>query len=207
MVARLHNHANPFESAPLEQIKTTHANLPSVENLFLLFQLCRFWVFLFLKYGKFWSISLEHFIKHKPLVRTSGNVRKENFFSSIEVILDLRYEIKMKIIKYYLLRYIRAISLQMNSPKVKMKPKYYFECKPKYFLILHSSPKKGTRCLRLILCVLSWSSSPWLSFNVLSYQGKKKCTFFFFFLDIKGRIMCKGIEWKNLGWPANCWPS
>ena len=26
------------------------------------------WVFVFQKYGKFWSISLEHFIKHKPLI-------------------------------------------------------------------------------------------------------------------------------------------
>ena len=26
------------------------------------------WVFIFQKYGKFWSISLEHFIKHKPLI-------------------------------------------------------------------------------------------------------------------------------------------
>ena len=26
------------------------------------------WVFVFQQYGKFWSVSLEHFIKHKPLI-------------------------------------------------------------------------------------------------------------------------------------------
>ena len=26
------------------------------------------WVFIFQKYGKFWSILLGHFIKHKPLI-------------------------------------------------------------------------------------------------------------------------------------------
>ena len=26
------------------------------------------WVFIFQKYGKFWSVLLEHFIKHKPLI-------------------------------------------------------------------------------------------------------------------------------------------
>ena len=26
------------------------------------------WVFIFQKYGKFWSVSLEYFIKHKPLI-------------------------------------------------------------------------------------------------------------------------------------------
>ena len=26
------------------------------------------WVFVFIKYGKFWSDSLEHYIEHKPLI-------------------------------------------------------------------------------------------------------------------------------------------
>ena len=26
------------------------------------------WVFLYIKYSKFWSVSLEHFIEHKPLI-------------------------------------------------------------------------------------------------------------------------------------------
>ena len=32
------------------------------------------WVFLFQKYGKFYSISLGHFIKHKPLISGESGI-------------------------------------------------------------------------------------------------------------------------------------
>ena len=77
--------------------------------------------------------------------------------------------------------------LQENTTK-----KYYFRIsninQSMYFLIiLHSFPKKETRCLRLILFVLLWFSSPWLSFNVLSYQGKACTTFLYIATTCAGR--------------------
>ena len=34
------------------------------------------WVYLFQKYGKFWSVSLDNFIKHKPFI--SEECKKKN---------------------------------------------------------------------------------------------------------------------------------
>ena len=42
------------------------------------------WVFVFQKYGKFWSVSLGHFIQHKPLISeeciSTNELLKEFFF-------------------------------------------------------------------------------------------------------------------------------
>ena len=38
------------------------------------------WVFVFQKYSKFWSISLEHFIKHKPRISEEWNTAKVLFY-------------------------------------------------------------------------------------------------------------------------------
>ena len=37
------------------------------------------WVFVFQKYGKFWSISLEHFIKHKPLISEEWDLKVQKY--------------------------------------------------------------------------------------------------------------------------------
>ena len=38
------------------------------------------WVFVFQKYGKFWSVSLGHFIKHKPLISNEWSYMHSNFW-------------------------------------------------------------------------------------------------------------------------------
>ena len=39
------------------------------------------WVFIFQKYGKFWSVSLEHFIKHKPYISEECSVHTQSLNS------------------------------------------------------------------------------------------------------------------------------
>ena len=45
------------------------------------------WVFLYIKYSKFWSVSLEHFVERKPLISEECS-----FLSDVEFILNLVFD-------------------------------------------------------------------------------------------------------------------
>ena len=47
------------------------------------------WVFVFQKYGKFWSVSLGHFIKHNPLISEEWDERTKLEFTLYNEHIDL----------------------------------------------------------------------------------------------------------------------
>ena len=77
------------------------------------------WVFLYIKHSKFWNVSLEHFVEHKPLIYEEcfccylrGNARGSAFWEEITRLGDsldfskerTRFKNRSRITKIYLLK-------------------------------------------------------------------------------------------------------
>ena len=76
------------------------------------------WVFIFQKYGKFWSVSLKHFIKHKPLISEQcTSSRTINSKAKINVFFNSEQEANLKDSLFRNKRFMLDEMFQWNASK------------------------------------------------------------------------------------------
>ena len=78
------------------------------------------WVFIFQKYGKFWSISLQHSIKHKPLISEEWFVSiKYKFTVGIFLSKIWLFSCIWKICTYYIRTFSISHKMKYAVPRKK----------------------------------------------------------------------------------------
>ena len=162
-------------------------------------------VFIFQKYGKFWSILLEHFIKHKPLISEEwkGSGLNILLFSNVILISFIIWLAKNHLFWFKILQnYAFLCNLEKNINQID----YSFPCKlsnnstimnhtmyfssPDFFLFFFL--KKFWQMLMLhnlhfeiivrILCIFKMFFSHWKSFFFVNF--KKMWIHFMTFIPI-----------------------